>query len=76
MNDKTLSKFRNLNLGFQFHQLLPEFTLEECLHSPFIANKPKRKLKQKQKLLDIWDYHQTINPMNFQGETTLLLSFH
>src|SRR5690606_32846441 len=28
MNDKNLSKFRNLHLGFifQFHQLLPEFT--------------------------------------------------
>ena len=28
MNDKALSRFRNLNLGFifQFHQLLPEFT--------------------------------------------------
>ena len=31
MNDKSLSEFRNLNLGFifQFHQLLPEFTALE-----------------------------------------------
>jgi len=44
MNDKELSKFRNLKLGFifQFHQLLPEFTaLENVCIPAFIAGKIK-----------------------------------
>ena len=44
MNDKALSRFRNLNLGFvfQFHQLLPEFTaLENVCIPAFIAGKKK-----------------------------------
>jgi lipoprotein-releasing system ATP-binding protein len=44
MNDKNLSKFRNLHLGFifQFHQLLPEFTaLENVCIPAFIAGKDK-----------------------------------
>lgn len=55
MNDKTLSKFRNLNLGFifQFHQLLPEFTaLENVCIPAFIANKSKKEIeKEAEKLL-------------------------
>jgi len=45
LNDKELSKFRNLNLGFifQFHQLLPEFTaLENVCIPAFIAGKDKK----------------------------------
>src|SRR5690606_35073807 len=44
MNDKQLSKFRNLKLGFifQFHQLLPEFTaLENVCIPAYIAGKSK-----------------------------------
>jgi lipoprotein-releasing system ATP-binding protein len=55
MNDKTLSKFRNLNLGFifQFHQLLPEFTaLENVCIPAFIANKSKKETElEAEKLL-------------------------
>ena len=55
MNDKTLSKFRNLNLGFifQFHQLLPEFTaLENVCIPAFIANtsKPETEIEAKKLL--------------------------
>ena len=54
MNDKTLSKFRNLNLGFifQFHQLLPEFTaLENVCIPAFIANKNKQETEDEAKRL-------------------------
>lgn len=55
MNDKILSKFRNLNLGFifQFHQLLPEFTaLENVCIPAYIANKPKKETEiEAEKLL-------------------------
>ena len=36
LNDKNLSKFRNNNIGFvfQFHQLLPELTVEENILLP------------------------------------------
>ena len=56
MNDKALSRFRNLNLGFifQFHQLLPEFTaLENVCIPAFIAGKNKLETEiEAKKLLD------------------------
>ena len=65
MNDKTLSKFRNLNLGFifQFHQLLPEFTaLENVCIPAFIANKSKVETElEAKKLLDYLGLSHRIN---------------
>ena len=54
MNDKELSRFRNLNLGFifQFHQLLPEFTALENVCIPgFIANRSKTEVEAEAKKL-------------------------
>ena len=65
MNDKTLSKFRNLNLGFifQFHQLLPEFTaLENVCIPAFIANKSRYETETEAKrLLDYLGLSNRIN---------------
>ena len=56
MNDKSLSQFRNLHLGFvfQFHQLLPEFTaLENVCIPAFIAKKNKAETEiEAKKLLE------------------------
>jgi lipoprotein-releasing system ATP-binding protein len=54
MNDKNLSKFRNLHLGFifQFHQLLPEFTaLENVCIPAYIAGKEKKETETEAKRL-------------------------
>jgi lipoprotein-releasing system ATP-binding protein len=65
MNDKSLSKFRNLNLGFifQFHQLLPEFTaLENVCIPAFIANKSKQETEtEAKKLLDFLGLSHRLN---------------
>lgn len=65
MNDKNLSKFRNLNLGFifQFHQLLPEFTaLENVCIPAFIANKPKQETEiEAKRLLEYLGLSHRIN---------------
>ncbi|TRW25813.1 ABC transporter ATP-binding protein [Flavobacterium zepuense] len=65
MNDKALSKFRNLTLGFifQFHQLLPEFTaLENVCIPAYIANKPKAETeKEAKRLLEYLGLSHRIN---------------
>lgn len=56
LNDKALSKFRNLNLGFifQFHQLLPEFTALEnvCIPAYIAGKKPSETETEAKKLLE------------------------
>ncbi|MCQ2210906.1 MAG: ABC transporter ATP-binding protein [Paludibacteraceae bacterium] len=50
MNEKSLSAFRNLHIGFvfQFHQLLPEFTaLENVMIPALIAKKSKEEAQTK-----------------------------
>lgn len=65
MKDKSLSKFRNLNLGFifQFHQLLPEFTaLENVCIPAYIANKSKSETEtEAKKLLEYLGLSHRIN---------------
>lgn len=65
INDKALSKFRNLNLGFifQFHQLLPEFTaLENVCIPAFIAKKEKKETeKEAVRLLEYLGLGHRIN---------------
>jgi len=54
LNQKELSKFRSLNIGFifQFHQLLPEFTaLENVCIPAFIARKSKAEAEKRAKEL-------------------------
>ncbi len=54
LNEKELSSFRNLHIGFvfQFHQLLPEFTaLENVMIPALIAKKSKEEAQTKAKEL-------------------------
>lgn len=45
LNDRRLARFRNANIGFvfQFHQLLPEFTLEENVALPALIGGMSRR---------------------------------
>lgn len=56
MNDKSLSKFRNENLGFifQFHQLLPEFTALEniCIPAYIGGRSPSETQTEAKRLLE------------------------
>lgn len=56
MKDAKLARFRNSNMGFvfQFHQLLPEFTLEENVALPAMIGGTKRSeaISRAAKLLD------------------------
>ncbi len=65
MNDKSLSKFRNLNLGFifQFHQLLPEFTALEnvCIPAYIAGKKVSETEKEAKKLLNYLGLSHRIN---------------
>lgn len=65
LNDKALSRFRNLQLGFifQFHQLLPEFTaLENVCIPALIAGKSKSETEAEAKrLLDYLGLSHRIN---------------
>ncbi|WP_296149965.1 ABC transporter ATP-binding protein [uncultured Flavobacterium sp.] len=65
LNDKAMSRFRNLQLGFifQFHQLLPEFTaLENVCIPAFIAGKSKSETEiEAKKLLDYLGLSHRIN---------------
>ncbi len=50
LNEKSLSRFRNQNIGFvfQFHHLLPEFTaLENVCIPAFVARVPKNKAESR-----------------------------
>ncbi|MDE5785313.1 MAG: ABC transporter ATP-binding protein [Duncaniella sp.] len=50
LNERRLAAFRNLNIGFvfQFHQLLPEFTIQENVALPaMIAGKSHRKAMER-----------------------------
>jgi lipoprotein-releasing system ATP-binding protein len=65
LNDKSLSRFRNLNLGFifQFHQLLPEFTaLENVCIPAYIANHSKEETEiEAKRLLDYLGLYDRMN---------------
>jgi lipoprotein-releasing system ATP-binding protein len=63
--DKTLSEFRNLNLGFifQFHQLLPEFTALEnvCIPAHIAGKKTSETEAEAKKLLTFLGLSHRIN---------------
>lgn len=73
MQDRELSKFRNLNLGFifQFHQLLPEFTALEnvCIPAFIAGKKPAEVEADAKKLLDYLNlsYRYSHKPSELSG---------
>ncbi len=56
LSDRKLAQFRNRNIGFvfQFHQLLPEFTMEENVAMPALISGTSRRtaMERARKLID------------------------
>ena len=65
LNDKDLSKFRNDNIGFvfQFHQLLPELTVEENILLPTMIKGDEKDSSDKYfiELISILGIHSILN---------------
>jgi predicted ABC-type transport system involved in lysophospholipase L1 biosynthesis ATPase subunit len=73
MNDKSSSKFRNLNLVYlSLHQLLPESTALEnvCIPASLLQNRNKKNQLKRRNYYTGLSSGLTINPMLSEGNNS------